>query len=115
MKKTSTPSFVLEFALAVQPEEASVMAGRFEAGCRSFNAVLGDELKALDLMRQSKQWQNARALPLKLKVVAKHFLARLVRGHARAVVAAKREPGYPANACLQTPRIYPRGWFRRER
>ncbi len=35
--------------------------------------------------------------------------------HARDVVAAMREPGYPANACLQTPRIYPRGWFRRER
>ena len=39
------------------------MLGRFEAGRRLTNAVLGDALKALDLMRQSKAWQAARAMP----------------------------------------------------
>lgn len=67
MPKPSTPSFVLELPLVVQPKQARVMAGRFEAGRRLFNATLGDSLKALDLMRQSKLWQNVRALPLKTK------------------------------------------------
>lgn len=67
MKKTTMPSFVLELPLVVQPEQARVMTGRFEAGRRLFNAVLGDALSALDLMRQSKLWQSARTLPLKSK------------------------------------------------
>ena len=63
MSKQSTPSFILELPLVVQPEQARVMIGRFEAGRRLFNAVLGDALNTLDLMRQSKEWQAARLMP----------------------------------------------------
>lgn len=63
MPKPLKPTFITELPLVVQPERARVMVGRFEAGRRLFNAVLGDALKTLDLMRQSKAWQNARLMP----------------------------------------------------
>lgn len=63
MAKSSTPSFILELPLVVQPGQARVMAGRFESGRRLCNAVLSDALKTLDLMRQSKAWQAARLMP----------------------------------------------------
>ena len=73
MSKPSTPSFVLELPLVVQIEQARVLESRFEAGRRLFNATLNDALKILDLMRQSKQWQAARLLPLKSKERNKAF------------------------------------------
>jgi len=75
MAKSSTPSFILELPLVVQPEQARVLIGRFEAGRRLFNATLNDALKTLDLMRQSKLWQAARLLPLKSKDRNKAFSA----------------------------------------
>jgi putative transposase len=63
MPKPTTPSFILELPLVVQPEQARVMAGRFECARRLCNAVLGDALNRLDLMRQSKAWQGARLMP----------------------------------------------------
>lgn len=39
------------------------MATRFEAGRRLHNAVLGDGLKALALIRESKAWATAKAMP----------------------------------------------------
>jgi hypothetical protein len=63
MPKISTPSFVLNLPLVVQPEQSRVMKGRFEAGRRLFNATLNDALKTLDFMRQSKVWQAAKLMP----------------------------------------------------
>ena len=63
MPKAQTSSFILELPLVVQPPEDRVMLGRFEAGRRLYNTVLDEALKRLDLMRQSKAWQDARTLP----------------------------------------------------
>lgn len=63
MKKPSTPSFVLELPIIVQPEHERIVAGRFEAGRRLLNATLGETLKNLDLMRESRAWQAARQMP----------------------------------------------------
>ena len=41
----------------------AVMVCRFEAARRLNNAVLGDGLKALALMRESKAWTAAKAMP----------------------------------------------------
>lgn len=63
MPRAPKPTFITELALAVNLAQDSVMIARLEAGRRLYNAVLGDALKALDLLRQSKMWQSARSLP----------------------------------------------------
>lgn len=63
MSKKSGPSFVLELPLVVSPHESRVLSVRFEAGRQLYNAVLGEALRRLDLMKQSKAWQSARKMP----------------------------------------------------
>lgn len=63
MPKAAPPSFVLELPLIAQQEDDRILIGRFEAGRRLLNTVLDESLKRLDLMRQSKAWQAARAMP----------------------------------------------------
>lgn len=63
MPKAQSPSYILELPLVVQSPTERIMLGRFEAGRRLCNAVLDEALKRLSLMRQSRAWQSARALP----------------------------------------------------
>jgi Transposase and inactivated derivatives len=63
MSKKSGPSFVLELPLVVSPHESRVLSVRFEAGRQLYNAVLGEALRRLDRMKQSKAWQSARKMP----------------------------------------------------
>ncbi|OGT89260.1 MAG: hypothetical protein A2286_14120 [Gammaproteobacteria bacterium RIFOXYA12_FULL_61_12] len=63
MPKAETPSFVLEFPLVVKPGDERVMLGRLEAGRRLYNVVLQGALNRLKLMRESKAWQAACAMP----------------------------------------------------
>lgn len=63
MAKAPTPTYIIELQLVVSGAADRVMAGRLEAGRRLYNAVLHEALKRLTLMRQSKQWHAARALP----------------------------------------------------
>ena len=63
MSKKAGPSFVLELPLVVSPHENRALAVRFEAGRQLYNAVLGESLRRLDLMKQSKAWAAARKMP----------------------------------------------------
>ena len=63
MSKKAGPSFVLELPLVANPHESRVLAVRFEAGRQLYNAVLGESLRRLDLMKQSKAWGAARKMP----------------------------------------------------
>lgn len=63
MARSSSASFILELALVIPPAADRIVLGQFEAGRRLFNAVLDESFNRLDLMRQSKAWQTARALP----------------------------------------------------
>ncbi len=63
MSKASGPSFVLELPLVVNPHENRVLSARFEAGRQLYNAVLGEALRRLDLMKQSRIWAAARKMP----------------------------------------------------
>jgi hypothetical protein len=63
MPRAVKPTFIVELPLVVRPAQDLGMIARFEAARRLYNAVLGDALKALGLMRQSKAWQAARLLP----------------------------------------------------
>lgn len=60
---TTTPSFVTEISLKVTPSQERALNKRFEVARQDYNACLGECLKRLDLMRESKAWQKARLLP----------------------------------------------------
>lgn len=60
--KQKTPSFVLELPLRTTPAERKTLQKRLDAGRQIYNAALGEGLRRLDLMRQSKAWQAARKL-----------------------------------------------------
>ena len=61
--RSKTPSFVTTIKLAVTPQEEVVLNKRFNAGTSLYNAILGESLKRLDLMRQSKAYDKARKMP----------------------------------------------------
>lgn len=63
MPRKPKPTFITELPLVISRAQDVVMRGRFEAGRRIANAVLGDGLKALDLMRESKAWTTAKGMP----------------------------------------------------
>ena len=64
MPKKSGPSFILELPLRVSPPESRVLSVRFEAGRQLYNAVLGEALRRLDRVKQSRAWQAARKMPM---------------------------------------------------
>lgn len=55
--------FVLELPLRVHSGQDKTLRTRFEAGRQIYNACLGECLRRLDLMRESKDYQHARAMP----------------------------------------------------
>lgn len=54
-----TLSFQTEIPLNLNSSQKSILLKRFEAGRQVYNACLGESLKRLQLMRQSKVWQTA--------------------------------------------------------
>jgi len=66
-RKTS-PSFITEIEIALDPGQERTLLVRLEAGRQVYNAVLGESLKRLHLMRQSKGYQAALKIPKKVKV-----------------------------------------------
>lgn len=61
--KNKTPSFVLELPLKTTPVQESTILVRLEAGRQLYNACLGEALKRLNLIRQSKEYQETILLP----------------------------------------------------
>jgi hypothetical protein len=55
--------FITEIPLKATPTQESVLNKRFEAARQVYNACLGESLRRLKLMRESKDWQKARLLP----------------------------------------------------
>jgi hypothetical protein len=58
-----TASFVAEFPLRTTQADERALAIRLEAARHIYNAALGEALRRLDLMRESKAWQAARKMP----------------------------------------------------
>ena len=54
-----TSSFVAEFPLVTSPEQERALAVRLEAARQIYNACLGESLRRLELVRQSRDWQQA--------------------------------------------------------
>jgi len=67
MKKSKTPTFLLELPLVVDSGQARRLRAHFEAARCLYNALLSEALTRLRQMRADPQWQKARTLPLKHK------------------------------------------------
>lgn len=63
MGQNKTPSFIVELPLQVMPAQEKQLLARLEAARQVYNACLGESLKRLELLRQSKAYQAARKLP----------------------------------------------------
>jgi hypothetical protein len=61
--RAPTPSFIAEFPLRASAADERALEVRFEAARHIFNTCLDEALKRLSLMRQSRDWQAARAMP----------------------------------------------------
>lgn len=57
------PAFVTEIPLKVSPAQEAALNKRFHAAQQVYNACLGECLRRLDLMRESKAYQAARKMP----------------------------------------------------
>ena len=60
MKRSSTPTFLLELPLAVDPGQAKRLCAHFEAARCLYNALLGEALRRLRRLRADPRWQAAR-------------------------------------------------------
>jgi len=63
MPKAKTDSFIVEVPLAITSSEEKCLLARLEAARQVYNACLGESLKRLGLLRQSKAYQTARKMP----------------------------------------------------
>ena len=63
MAKAKTDSFIVELPLAITPSEEKRLLARLEAARQVYNACLGESLKRLGLLRQSKAHQAAQRMP----------------------------------------------------
>ena len=59
-KMQNTSSFILELPLRITPHDVRILEVRLNAGRQLYNACLGEALRRLDLMRESKAWKEAR-------------------------------------------------------
>ncbi|MCL4318846.1 MAG: RNA-guided endonuclease TnpB family protein [Firmicutes bacterium] len=73
--KSTTPSFVLEIPLRVTHKQSKTVDARMEAGRQMYNALLGEALKRMKLMRESKAYQAAQKLPKGSKERSEAFQA----------------------------------------
>ena len=63
MKPVKADSFIVEIPLRVTPIQEKRLLARLEAARQVYNACLGQSLKRLDLLRQSKAYRRARKAP----------------------------------------------------
>ncbi len=77
MKKSKTPTFLVELPLSVDAGQATRLRAHFEAARCLLNALLGEAMKRLRAMRADPAWQEARAIPQAQKQERKEAFARL--------------------------------------
>ena len=59
MHQESTPSFITKLPLSISPREERILLVRLDAARQVYNACLGESLKRLMIMRESKQFKQA--------------------------------------------------------
>lgn len=68
MKRTQTPSFLLELPLRVDWSNEKPIRAHLEAARCLYNAILGEAKKRLRAMRNDPAWVQARAIPRVKKI-----------------------------------------------
>lgn len=68
MLRAKTPSFIAEFPVGSTTADGRELDVRLDAERNVYNASLGESLRRLRLMRESRSWQRARAMPRTLGV-----------------------------------------------
>src|ERR1700690_1265521 len=63
IKTDTTPSFVIELRLKTSVSEETEIDKSFNAGRMIYNACLGETLRRVDLMRESKAYKKVLAMP----------------------------------------------------
>jgi hypothetical protein len=63
VKRSTTPTFLVELPLRVDAGQAKRLQAHFEAARCLYNALLGEAMKRLRQMRADPAWQEARAIP----------------------------------------------------
>jgi hypothetical protein len=63
MKRSKTPTFLLELPLQVNPQQAKHLRAHFEAARCLYNALLGEAMKRMTQMRADPRWQEVRRIP----------------------------------------------------
>src|SRR5260370_42361453 len=63
LMRKKAPSFIAEFSLLTTPADERELSIRLDAARNIYNACLGESLRRLDLMRESKAWQAAQGMP----------------------------------------------------
>src|SRR6266702_6766088 len=81
VKKSKTPTFLLELPLRVDAGQAKRLRAHFEAARCLYNALLGEAMKRLRQMRADPAWQEARAIPQAHKKERKEAFSRLRHAH----------------------------------
>jgi hypothetical protein len=77
MKKSTTPTFLVELPLQVDAGQAKRLLAHFEAARCLYNALLSEAMKRLRTMRTDAAWQEARAIPQAHKQERKEAFAYL--------------------------------------
>src|SRR5713226_6799888 len=77
MKKSKTPTFLLELPLRADAGQSKRLRAHFEAGRCLYNALLGEAMKRLRAMRDDPAWQEARAIPQARKQERREAFTRL--------------------------------------
>ena len=77
MKRSKTPTFLVEVPLRVDAGQAKRLCAHFEAGRCLYNALLGEAMKRLRAMRADPAWQEARAIPAAHKQERREAFSRL--------------------------------------
>ena len=67
MGRKTTPSFITEIEIILQPGQEAILLTRLDTARQVYNAVLGESLRRMRLMKQSKAYQAACKLPKKAK------------------------------------------------
>lgn len=61
-RRATTPSFITELPLKTDPRQEEVLLKRLNAGRQLYNAVLGEAMRRVQLVRQSKIYRGAKKL-----------------------------------------------------
>ena len=107
MPRVKTLSFVAEFPLQTTAADEKTLDTRLNAARHLYNACLQECLRRLDLMKQSKAWQAARAVPATVdkrhnKARSQAFRAELERfGFTSREIESMRSPAaMPAGSAI---------------